>query len=215
MARTPKARLKVLEAAERVVRERGAAALTFEEVVAASGVTRGGITYHFPTKEDLLRALVERDRDQWAATLEAHRAACECPRSADVVAYVRAATDHDEDHRRFVSGMLGAVAHDPELLASCRAFYRAQVLAAHWTDAELSRLMVRLAADGLFWMETFGFLELPPAVRRRFVELLESLAAESFGAGEAPPPPAARRPVAGAPRPNTRKTAAKGKGRST
>jgi AcrR family transcriptional regulator len=177
MPRTPKARAKILEAAERVVRERGAGALTFEEVVAASGVTRGGITYHFPTKEELLRALVERDRALWEQTLAQHRAACECPYSADVVAYIRSSTGHDEDHRRFVSGMLGAVAHDPSLLASCRELYRAQLGSARWTDAELRRLMLRLAADGLFWMETFGFLELPATVRSRYVELLESLAA--------------------------------------
>ena len=212
MARTPKARAKILEAAERVVRERGAAALTFEEVVAASGVTRGGITYHFPTKDDLLRALVERDRDQWERNLSEHRAACPCPDSADLVAYIRSSSGHDDDHRRFVSGMLGAVAHDPSLLASCRELYRSQVAAARWTDAELRRLMLRLSADGLFWMETFGFLDLPPTVRRRFVEVLEAFAAEwSARAAAAPALPPRAAPRA---RPRIRKKpAVSGKGR--
>ena len=43
----------------------GAGALTFEELVKESGITRGGITYHFPTKEDLLRGLLESDFRQW------------------------------------------------------------------------------------------------------------------------------------------------------
>jgi AcrR family transcriptional regulator len=213
MARTPKARAKILEAAERVVRERGAAALTFEEVVAASGVTRGGITYHFPTKDELLRALVERDREQWERTLAEHRAACPATACADLVAYIRSSTGHDDDHRRFVSGMLGAVAHDPGLLSSCREFYRLQLGPPRWTDDELRRLMLRLAADGLFWMETFGFLELPPTARRRFVELLEAFAGD-WSAPAQPSPHAA--PPAAAPRGRPRiakKTAASGKGK--
>ncbi|MFN7552153.1 MAG: TetR/AcrR family transcriptional regulator [Pseudomonadota bacterium] len=210
MPRSPRARATILAAASRVVRDRGAAALTFEEVVAASGVTRGGITYHFPTKDHLLRALVERDREDWERTLAAHRAACACGPEPDLVAYIRSSTQDDADHRRFVSGMLGAVAHDPGLLASCRDFYRAQVGACRWTDAELRHLMLRMAADGLFWMETFGFLDLPSAARRRFVALLESLAA----AGSAPDRAAAAAPATRRIRKRTiKKSAASGKGR--
>lgn len=205
MGRMPKARLKVLVAAERIVRERGAAALTFDEVVAASGVTRGGITYHFPTKDDLLRALVERDRERWAQTIAEHRCSSACPVTGDLVAYIRSATEHDPEHKRFVAGMLSAVAHDPALLDGCRDFYREQAGSGRWSDAELRRLLLRLAADGLFWMETFRFLELPANARKRLVGAIEGLAHEW-----APPVPAR----AIAPKPNAPKTksAVAGKG---
>jgi AcrR family transcriptional regulator len=176
MARTPKARAIILEAAARVVRERGAATLTFDEVVAASGVTRGGITYHFPTKDDLLRALVERDQARWDQLITAHALKSGCPHSGAAIGYIRAATDDDIDHRRFVSGMLGAVAHDPGLLDGCRAMYRNRVVKQRWSDADLDALVPLLAADGLFWMEQFGFLDLPPATRKRLVARLEALA---------------------------------------
>jgi AcrR family transcriptional regulator len=224
MARQPKARLKVLDAAERVVRESGAGALTFDEVAAASGVTRGGITYHFPTKEDLLRALVERDRQRWEQTIADQRCDDACPRTANLVAYLRSATGHDAEHKRFVSGMLSAVAHDPGLLDSCRDFYRSQIATAHWSELELRRLLLRLAADGLFWMETFGFVELPAAARTRLVGVMESLAREWAPAGpSAAPPPKPPRGRAGAPSktPSTPKRSPKtkaaitGKGKTT
>lgn len=186
MARTPKARAIILEAAARVVRERGAGALTFDEVVAASGVTRGGITYHFPTKDDLLRALVERDQARWEQLITAHALQCGCPQAGEAIGYIRAATDDDVDHRRFVSGMLGAVAHDPGLLDGCRAMYRTRVVKPRWSDADLDALIPLLAADGLFWMEQFGFLDLQPATRRRLVARLEALARSA-----APPAPPA------------------------
>jgi AcrR family transcriptional regulator len=211
VARHPKARLKVLEAAERVVRERGAAALTFEEVSAASGVTRGGITYHFPTKDELLRALVERDRDRWAQDIAAARPGAErcsggCPLTTDLVAYIRSSTRDDPEHRRYVSGMLGAVAHDPQLLEGCRDFYRAQIAAERWTDPHLRRLVLQLAADGLFWMETLGFVDLPANARRRLVALLEALAVAWVPPAEGS---AAKRRAA-----SHRKAAPRGKGKS-
>jgi AcrR family transcriptional regulator len=178
MGRIPKARQKVLDAAERVVRERGAAALTFDEVVAVSGVTRGGITYHFPTKDDLLRALVARDRERWEQSIAENRCAGGCPATGDLVAYIRSATERDIDHQRFVAGMLSAVAHDPALLDSCREFYRDQSGRAPWDELQLRRMLLRLAADGLFWMETFGFVDLPNPARKRLVLMMEAFASE-------------------------------------
>jgi AcrR family transcriptional regulator len=174
VSRTPKARQQVLDAAARIVRERGAAALTFEELAAESGVTRGGITYHFPTKDDLLRALVDRDLQRWSETLKQHGAIAGAGRR--LVAYVRTATTHDPEHRRFVSGMLSAVAHQPELLDGCRALYRDQLPVLDGSEATLDALVVLLAADGLFWMEQLGFLDLPMAVRERLIKRLEALA---------------------------------------
>lgn len=189
MARTPKARQQVLDAAARIVRERGAAALTFEELAAVSGVTRGGITYHFPTKDDLLRALVERDRLRWSETLVQHGAVPGGGIAGRLVAYVRTAATHDPEHRRFVSGMLSAVAHQPELLDGCRALYREQLPDIEDGDAALDALVALLAADGLFWMEQLGFLDLPVAVREQLIERLEALARAAVSPPAQPDPP--------------------------
>jgi AcrR family transcriptional regulator len=173
----PRARQQVLDAAARIVRERGAAALTFEELATESGVTRGGITYHFPTKDELLRALVDRDHGRWSETLARHCAAAGADPAGPLIAYVRTASTHDPEHRRFVSGMLSAVAHQPELLDGCRALYRSQLPdLERGGDRAFDALVVLLAADGLFWMEQLGFLDLPADVRERLIARLEALA---------------------------------------
>ncbi len=66
----------ILNAAEDVVRETGAIHLTLDAVCARAGISKGGLLYHFRTKESLIRALVKRmpeivfDRStQLAATL--------------------------------------------------------------------------------------------------------------------------------------------------
>ena len=50
------ARERILEAAERVITEVGAAHLTLDAVAQAAGVSKGGLLYHFPSKESLLVA---------------------------------------------------------------------------------------------------------------------------------------------------------------
>lgn len=190
MPRPPKARTVILDAAERIVKERGAANLTYEELVLASGVSRGGITYHFATKDDLLRALIARDIAQWQEREQQCRGQCGAGGN-ELVAELRSLTEPDPEKQRFVAGMLSAVAHDRSLLAPVRERERARQPAV-WTGAEIDRLVLKLAGAGLFWTEVFACNEFTAEVRARLVARLEALAARwSPGSGlplESPSP---------------------------
>jgi AcrR family transcriptional regulator len=52
----------ILEAAEHVFFERGAARTTLEDVARAAGVTRGAVYWHFRDKSDLFNAVLEQVR---------------------------------------------------------------------------------------------------------------------------------------------------------
>lgn len=53
----------ILNAAAALVCEQGASALTLDATCARAGMSKGGLLYHFRTKEDLLLALVRRQHD--------------------------------------------------------------------------------------------------------------------------------------------------------
>ena len=89
MGRLPKARQVILDAARHIVRERGAGSLTYEELVKQSGLTRGGITYHFPTKDVLLRELVSCDIEQWRELEEQLKPKLDNAEAAELIAYIR------------------------------------------------------------------------------------------------------------------------------
>lgn len=186
MTRPPRARLKILDAAEHIVKTSGAAKLTFDELAHESGVTRGGITYHFPTKELLLQALVARDVEHWSARQACHMEQCRGQPGAEVLAHLRTSTDPDPERQRFVGGMLGAVAHDPSLLEPVRSFLREhQPIDPQMSASELRLWILRLAADGLFWMEVTKCTELPAGMRERLLEELEHLARDWGAIAEA------------------------------
>src|SRR5437764_435005 len=54
------ARERMLEAATGLLLERGYGATSLDEVCSAAGVTKGGLFYHFDSKEQLASAAVER-----------------------------------------------------------------------------------------------------------------------------------------------------------
>lgn len=182
MSRPPRARAQILAAARQIVEREGAGALTFEELSRVSGLTRGGITYHFPTKDALLRGLLEHDLEQWRES----EAACTpddlpCPSQRELLGFIRSHTSQDDRRRRFVAGMLSAAVHRPELLDGCREEIRARFHDVAWTESALRGHLLRLAAVGLFWEDVFQIPSLPPPARARLVELLERLALDWAG----------------------------------
>ena len=190
MTRTPKARDKVLEAARRIVETKGAGHLTFDELASESGVTRGGITYHFPTKEALLKGLIEADIADWERTAGTLNSECGCSRTAGLMGQIRCNLDPlDAGHKRFVSGLMGAAMTDPSLLDPIREHQRRKFSEWRWDDADIMRYLMLLAAEGVFWQDFFDLNPLPPDARARIVALIERYAQqpESWPT----PPPAA------------------------
>jgi AcrR family transcriptional regulator len=203
MTRPPKARQKVLDAARRIVETRGAGHLTFETLAEESGVTRGGITYHFRTKEELLKALIEADIADWSTASEqlGGDAGLHCPKACRMIGHVRSSlADEDDAHKRFVTGMISAAMVDPNLLDPVRHHLAAEFTDWQWDDADLERYLLLLAADGLFWNQLFNVSPLPPEARPRLAALIEAKvrafaaqAPEAQGPGpvrsDAPPSP--------------------------
>jgi TetR/AcrR family transcriptional regulator, transcriptional repressor for nem operon len=66
-------RLRLLEAAMTLVRQKGYAATTVDDLCAAAGVTKGAFFHHFATKDDLGVAMV----DHWTETTAAMFAAAD------------------------------------------------------------------------------------------------------------------------------------------
>ncbi len=73
------ARARLLAAARDLVRHKGFAATSVDDLCAAAGVTKGAFFHHFPTKEALGVALVE----DWTVTTSAMFAAHDYNRAAD------------------------------------------------------------------------------------------------------------------------------------
>jgi AcrR family transcriptional regulator len=136
----PDMRTRLLDAAEAIVRKGGVSALTLEAAARAAGVSKGGLLYHFASKEALLSGLLARLADFVAADFEAGVAAQD-PGPGQVaralvewaVGMPQAQTEDRCD--RAAAVFLAAFHHDPGLLEPMRRV--------------IARMRERVAADGL------------------------------------------------------------------
>lgn len=179
-------RHEILEGACRIYLSQGARHVTLENVAAEAGVSKGGLLYHFPSKEDLAVGMVEHRLQVFAADF--HRALARESQHGEAGAWVRAYAqttfggDIKDDY--IAAGILAAYALNPAYLDPVRLQYRRWQarFENNLLDPVLATLL-RLVADGLWYSE---LLDLAPPDRRMRQKVLELLLAL---AGRDPPPP--------------------------
>jgi AcrR family transcriptional regulator len=172
-------RERILEAAEDVVLTDGVSALTLDKAAARAGVSKGGVLYHFPHRAALVSAMVQRLAERFDAGLAAHRVD-DGPGSL-ARAYVRECfappKGADEERTEHLgAAVLAAMACEPHLLEPLRRAFAGwqQDLAIDSRDP-VRATVARLAADGLWLCELFGFAGLTPDLRERVQQELERL----------------------------------------
>lgn len=180
-------RAEILDAAMRVIQNEGVKAITYESVAEEAGLTKGGLVYHFTSRDELINAVHEHMASGWERNM--------------VSATGKDATDATEDER------LGGYAR-----AAMQSATRAELLlflegvttpehAAHWNDvfnrwvpappvdasdaAATERFLARLAADGLWVYEALSSHALDPAFRQHIADLIASRITRSPAGAEA------------------------------
>jgi AcrR family transcriptional regulator len=140
----------LLDAAESLLSEQGTQALTLAAVADRAGVSKGGLLYHFPTKEALVQALVARVIEDFDDLIGSY---IDDTPGAYTRAYVRATfeilTGEARAYRRWSAIM--AAATDPELAAPLNAAMRRWHGQSDPSDPDpAASAIVRLAAEGLW-----------------------------------------------------------------
>jgi AcrR family transcriptional regulator len=187
------ARERILEAAERVVGEIGAARLTLDVVAHAAGVSKGGLLYHFPSKESLLGALAQRYVRSMEECIEAaKRGLKEGDHSRDLKACIVGILGSDPRSKAMGAALLATAANDLTLLEVIRERIAAynQDLAAS-PDAFARAVVVTLAVDGLMMRESLRISSFSAAQREQIVQELMKIADEAYagarsGAADSP-----------------------------
>jgi AcrR family transcriptional regulator len=169
------ARERLLDAAERVVVESGATHLTLDAVAKSAGVSKGGLLYHFPSKEALLDGMLERhfhDVDAEVAKRLASRAG-KTSRADLLRERVRVLLEQHPERPAVGAAMLAASADNPEHMAVCRAQYRKLLDEFAKLPGGFERTaLVLLAVQGLLLAELLHLSPYTPKERSRLAKAL-------------------------------------------
>lgn len=165
---------RILDALRRRLIDKGAAAVTLEAVAADAEVSKGGLLYHFPSKEALLAGLVQRLAEEAESEFEQARQA-----EGGVVRFYLETSVPDEEEAHLYWSVLAALrtadGSNDEAARLLRGMFE------HWStllreevqDPVLAET-VRLVGDGLYLSAIAGLPEpstdLLPGVIDRLLE---------------------------------------------
>lgn len=157
----------LLDAAADVVRTDGVANLTLDRVADAAGVSKGGLLYHYPTKQALVAAMLERTlgrTDDRLNELSDSNGRSTGSFAQAYLDYVRSGQPAELDS---ATGIFASAALDDGDLEPARAQF------ARWQDQLLTddgldpttALLARVVGDGLWLIDLFGLA--PPSTEQR------------------------------------------------
>jgi AcrR family transcriptional regulator len=169
-------RERITNAARRIIMEEGVSRLTLADVAEKAGISKGGLLYHFPSKEELIKGMIKEALTNFARNLE-RLANDDGNPGAWTRAYVQATFPEQSDV--LAAPMIAGIATDPSLLD----VYNVEQLSwTHHIEADgIDRVLadvVRLAADGLFFNEALGIRPLAPRDRARFLKRILQMTKE-------------------------------------
>ena len=163
-------RQQILEAANRIIQREGVAHLTIEAVAKEAGLSKGGVLYHFPSKEALVEGLISLYIDGFTQDLTK---AFDTEKSGSgqwIRSYIHASTspttEQVSEEATAVTGLIAAIATNPQLLNPLREHYDEwQKQAENDSISPALATLLRLAVDGLWLADMLGFA--PPQGKLR------------------------------------------------
>lgn len=178
----PSSRPLILDAAIRVTEREGITQLTLESVAEEAGLTKGGLMYHFRTREELLFAIQQHLVDTWEGELRAELggAPAEADDRARTRAYVRA--DAHGGVSKAELAFLVEAAGDTAMAEPWRVMINRWVPEPRSADdPRMDLFLARLAADGAWLFEATSGTALPEDVRAELYRRITGMV-------DAPPP---------------------------
>jgi AcrR family transcriptional regulator len=173
-SRSERSRKAALQAALTIIARDGPGRLTLDAIARESGMSKGGLTHQFPTKEAVLKALLEHQSKHFEDFSRRYLAKAEAttlqPYLAAQIATLRDVIGQPDS---VAFAILGAMNQDPGLLAHTRdtEAKNAEAIKTEADDPQLAMLRWN-AAKGLALSAMFGLSALSNEESRQLFDRL-------------------------------------------
>ncbi|MGJ9457940.1 TetR/AcrR family transcriptional regulator [Oceanobacillus sp. CF4.6] len=149
-------KLDILDAASKIVNDRGIFNLTLDAVAAEAGFSKGGLLYHYPSKEALVKGMVEHLAANYQQKVSADMEKDPEDKGKWIRAYVNVTFNRANENKNRNAVLLAAKAVDAELLDPIRDVYEdwREQLENDGIDP-MKATLIQLAADGIWLSELF------------------------------------------------------------
>ncbi len=176
-AKSAKTRAALLDAAAKVVRSDGVSNLTLDRVAETAGVSKGGLLYHYGTKQDLVAAMLERTLVRADEQLDQLASSNERTSGSFAQAYLDYVRSGQPAGLDSATGIFASAALDDGDLTPAQeqfAAWQCRLLDDDGLDPTLA-LLARVVGDGLWLIDLFGLAPPSDDQRNDLIALVTSL----------------------------------------
>lgn len=171
------AKEKILKATEQVIVKLGAGNLTLDAVVKEAGISKGGLLYHYPNKEALLMAMLDRFVFSYRDRINDILYKNSEKEDNYLKAHILAIEKSREEMSSMALAVLAFIANNPEKAQRLKDHISDdwEILKAMSKDVKTA-MLITSALNGLALFETLGLSSFSPDEKEQLIKLLKKIA---------------------------------------
>lgn len=177
---------RIIQAAEKLVQKEGAAHLTLDAVAEEASVSKGGLLYHFKTKNDLIQAILSEHINAKIASVAEQKRLAKNENCSELEAQLKALLGAQCGTREMGVALLAVIANNPELMKPFEEHFdsMAESIWGKKTNFDPDKAILWLAAEGLRF---FNLLNRDPFVGDQRERVIARLFERARLLGDGPP----------------------------
>jgi AcrR family transcriptional regulator len=172
---------KILDVAYKLITEKGLNSFTLEEVAKEAGISKGGLLYHYPSKDKLMKGLIENHIELFQAKVsEREKTLPSGSPNSWFVSYIQEQFNMVKVDSNTMSGIIAAFALNQELLQPVLESRKEWLEKIDQLKDPILGLIISLACDGIAFSNVLGLEVYPEKTKAMLMERLIELTKECY-----------------------------------
>jgi AcrR family transcriptional regulator len=172
---------RILDIANKVIAEKGLNCFTLDEVAKAAGISKGGLLYHYPSKDKLIKALIENYIDLFQSRVsEREKTLSDASPCNWLVSFIYEQFNQCKLDINTMYGLLAAVASNQDLLHPIIEKRKECLEKINECKDPIMAIIINFACDGIAFSNLLGLEVFPEDTKVKVMERLISLSKECY-----------------------------------
>lgn len=172
---------RILDVANKVIAEKGLNCFTLDEVAKAAGISKGGLLHHYPSKDKLIKALIENYIDLFQSRVsEREKTLSEASPCNWLVSFIYEQFNQCKLDTNTMYCLLAAVASKQDLLHPVLEKRKEWIEKINDCKDPIMALIISFACDGIAFSNLLGLEVFPEDTKAELMERLVNLSKECY-----------------------------------
>lgn len=182
MSKKTETKEKLFNATAKIINTDGVFSLTLEAVAKNAGISKGGLLYHFPSKDALIQGMNDYIITGCIQKIKDVANADPCERGKWIRAYITETFNQIENQYELNAAVLAVIATNPKIFITMKEQFEElqNLIENDHTINPVVSMVIKLAMDGLYYNHLYGVMDLNKENRTKVINYLLTLTEEEI-----------------------------------